>query len=201
MGQAPAELEAEVRRKRAALDARVARLDQRVREDIDLVRTRSADRVQDMKDAATSAGEDAAHKAGSIVGTRAGSDTTVAQHPGMLLAGSAAAGFALGLKSGSNGHDDRARRPGSERPGLVAMLADSVRDVIEAETGALVDAALDTATSGLKSVVMAGTGAKVSDAVSGDGHERPNTVKPSLQADRAASALSPEADVSRATRI
>lgn len=171
MGQTPAELEAEVRRKRAALDLRVVRLDQRVREDIDLVRTRSADRVQEMKDAAANAGEDAAHRAAGIAGTNAGSDSKVAEHPNLLLAGAAAAGFGLGLKSGSNGHDsgdDHRSTAAGERPGIVTMLAESVRDVIGAETNALVDAALDTATAGLKSVVMAGTGAKVAEKMSGE---------------------------------
>jgi hypothetical protein len=108
-------------------------LDQRVRDDIDLVRTRSADRVQEMKDAALTAGEDAAHKAGSIANTHAGSGTPVAQHPKALLAGSAAAGLALGLKAGSNGHSNGHKdgsRPSPQRPGIVAMLADSVRDVV-----------------------------------------------------------------------
>lgn len=190
MGQAPAELEAKVRRKRAALDARIARLDQRVRDDIDLVRTRSSDRVQEMKDAAITAGEDAAHKAGSIVGTTAGSDTAVAQHPGWLVAGSATAGLALGLKSGSNGHESNGHGREPERPGLMAMLADSVRDVIGAEANALVDAALDTATAGLKSVVTAGTGA-VANVASADGDSDRDGVSPSRRQEDSAHWRSP----------
>ncbi len=158
MGQTPDELAADVERKRHALTARVSRLERRVRDDVDTVRTRSTDRIQGVKDAATTAGEDAAHKAGSIVMTDAGSGTAVAEHPKALIAGSAAAGLALGLRSG--GEDGSAsRRPHPQRPGIVSMVTDSLRDVVAAEANALVDAALDTATSGLKSMVMAGTGA------------------------------------------
>lgn len=163
MGQTAAQVEADVERRRHALEARVSRLERRVREDVEGAKRWRTERIEGVKASVHEVESDAVEKAKDTLGTDVGSGTKVAEHPLALVAGSAVTGFALGLKTGgpekaeSSGH----REHGLSVPGtcgIVTLVSETIRAVVGAQTGALVETALDAGTSGLKSAVTEITG-------------------------------------------
>lgn len=166
MGQSSAQLEADIERRRNALGARVSRLERRVREDVQSARNWRSERVDELKSSVNEMESEALDAARGVVTSDAGSETAVAHHPGALVAASATGGFLLGLKrSGDSEADHEQHRNASQAQpaGLTGLLADTVRAVLTAQTGALVETALDAGTSGLKSVASEITGIGASD--------------------------------------
>ncbi len=169
MGKTAAEVEIDIQRRRNALDARVARLDQRVRDDIHSAQRWRTERIEGVKANLHDMESEATGKAKRVFTSEAGSDTTIAQHPAALLAASTVGGFILGAKSGksddppaqgNNGprSSNGARSSTNHGGGILTVFSETIRAVVAAQAGALVETALDAGTSGLKSAAKEVTG-------------------------------------------
>ena len=157
MGQTADAIEFDLERQRHALTARVARFKRRVGDDVDTARARTSEHVSGVKHAVASTGENAAHKVGSIAGSTTGSGTAIAGHPKSLVAGAAVGGIALGLATGSSeeGKTRSRQSTGNDRPsgGLIGSLTGAARVFASAQASRLMEAAMTSAQSSLKTAV------------------------------------------------
>ncbi|MEO9256292.1 MAG: hypothetical protein ABI305_12160, partial [Tepidiformaceae bacterium] len=71
MGKSSSEIQNDIERQRNAIEARISRLDRRVRDDMEKTKDRVADRLSDAKESVSSSAE----SVGSKFATTAGSDT------------------------------------------------------------------------------------------------------------------------------
>lgn len=157
MGQTADAIEFDLERQRHALTARVARFKRRVGDDVGTARARTSEHVSGVKHAVASTGENAAHKVGSVAGATTGSGTAIAGHPKSLLAGAAVGGIALGLATGSSEEGKTRSRQSTrkDRPsgGLIGSLTGAARVFASAQTSRLMEAAMTSAKSSLKTAV------------------------------------------------
>lgn len=102
MGKSSTEIEHDLARKREAISNRISGLEERVKDDLSTTKARVRERASNAADTLN-------EKARDTVGTSAGSETAVAQHPKGLVLGSMGAGFVLGLLTGREKHAGTAK--------------------------------------------------------------------------------------------
>lgn len=159
MGKSSSEIQNDIERRRNAIEARISRLDRRVRDDLDTTKDRIADRVSGTKESISSAAE----TVGSKLSTSAGADTAIAEHPGGLVAGAMAGGAVVGWVTGGsdNDHHDRRGHPSksSEQDtddgrglmsGLIVGLIGSARGYAMGQAGDVVQTVVDGIKNGTK---------------------------------------------------
>src|SRR5690606_35188786 len=124
VGKGSTQIQRDIERKRYTLSQRIEELDRRIREDLDKTRSEAQSRIQSVGDRAKGRAKGPAEKAkdrAAGIREQAGSlnerigESPVGQHPNLLLAGSFAAGVALGMATGGGG-DDRYEEEREEPP-------------------------------------------------------------------------------------
>lgn len=144
MGKGSTAIQSDIERQRRALSSRINRLEQRVREDVETVKSEASTRTAEAKGQVTgkarSAGDKLSEAKGRLEETKAGSaaakvSETAHEHPVGAVGAALGAGLALGLVTGggqerSNGRHEPSRgreeprgREESQEPGRVRRLA------------------------------------------------------------------------------
>lgn len=169
MGKKSVEIQHDIDRQRQMMSARISRLRRQVRDDMDNTKDRVRTRASNLRQSA----QRAPAEAGSTLTTNAGADSTIAEHPKGLLAGSFAGGAILGWTSSKAveqaGPAKRAVSRAWERGearlqrqfagdstdrhqdgggGMLTSLVDTVRGYVLAQGSEIVQSAIDGLTSG-----------------------------------------------------
>ncbi len=177
MGKSSAEIEHDLALQREEISARISRLEQRIRDDVDSARERLSSRARAAGDSVTSAAKSATHAVsekaqslGDSVPASASTDGFVdglARHPRGLVLGSAGAGLGLGLLVGgsSDGRDEHTdgresakirtiRHEQPESSGPVGKLASSGAGIVNSwllgEASKFFETITDSLSTGMK---------------------------------------------------
>jgi len=123
MGKGSAEIAADNERRRNALNARVARLERRLQQDYGDVTGEVTGRFRRLTSGVAGRTEHVRERAAAVATSDRGSDSTVAQHPRVLVAGAAAAGFAAAAALHRDGGGQEQAKGHDEGPGIARRMA------------------------------------------------------------------------------
>jgi ElaB/YqjD/DUF883 family membrane-anchored ribosome-binding protein len=150
MGKSSSEIQIDIERQRQAIDARISRLDRRIRDDIDSSKDRINERVSSVKEKVTSAGSTVGEK----LSTTAGSDTPVAEHPLGLVGGAMAGGAILGVLTGGGDEGGRGQAHHNRRRFSSSNGAHDQRQESERDEGGLIGGLLGGLITSARGYVM-----------------------------------------------
>lgn len=163
MGKGSTQIQRDIERKRYTLSQRIAELDRRIREDLDKTRSEAQSRIQSVGDRAKGRAKGPAEKAkdrAAGIREQAGSlnerigESPVGQHPNLLLAGSFAAGVALGMATGGGG-DDRYEEEREEPPAWFREYAALRQESFAPQRPGRLDRSIDSVVSGIRGELLA----------------------------------------------
>lgn len=177
MGKGSTAIQSDIERQRGALSARINRLEQRVRDDVDTVKSEASSRATEAKDQAfgtmRSTGERASGLKERLEETKAGlAASKVSEaadnHPGRAVAAALGAGVALGLATGGGGRDgDRPSSVPHQHHGPQDVQRPSEPGMVRQLAGKGFSSATDNGMSKLKEVLKFELGALARDFLDG----------------------------------
>jgi len=159
MGKGSAQIQRDIERHRDALSRRIEELDRRVREDIEKTRSEAQNQLQSMTGRAKDQAGKAKDRASGVRGRVASlndrvEESPIGQHPNLLLAGSFAAGIAIGMATGGGGGRDVPREEPEEPPAWFRNYETRRAAFAPGQPGRL-DRSIDSMVSGLRGELLA----------------------------------------------